>query len=121
MRILIIEATTAEAGLALFKCAGPDIALLDVEMPGIDGLEALRTLHATHESTPVVMMSADRSRGPKRCARVRPLFLRSHLKAPRISQGRSRERCARRDGLVWTIPEYLRGSAVLHHMVGETA
>jgi DNA-binding response OmpR family regulator len=56
----VVWATTAEAGLALFECAAPDIVLLDVEMPGIDGLDVLRKLHATHESTPVVMMSAER-------------------------------------------------------------
>ena len=65
----VVWATTAEAGLALFKCAAPDIVLLDVEMPGIDGLEVLRTLHATHATTPVIMMSADRfARSEAMCA-----------------------------------------------------
>jgi DNA-binding response OmpR family regulator len=53
----VVWATTAEAGL---ECAAPDVVLLDVEMPGIDGLDVLRRLHATHESTPVIMMSAER-------------------------------------------------------------
>lgn len=65
----VMWATTGEAGLALFECAAPDVVLLDVEMPGIDGLEVLRTLRATHETTPVVMMSADRfTRSKVMCA-----------------------------------------------------
>ena len=53
----VVCAATGRAGLALFDRVSPNLVLLDVEMPGIDGLEVLHRLHVAHESTPVVMMS----------------------------------------------------------------
>jgi DNA-binding NtrC family response regulator len=35
----------------------PDLVLLDVETPGIDGPAVLKKLHSMHESLPVVMIS----------------------------------------------------------------
>ncbi len=35
----------------------PDLILLDIWLPGIDGLEALRQLKAKHQKTPVILMS----------------------------------------------------------------
>ena len=52
---------TAEDGrsaLALFEAgAAPDVVLMDVMMPGIDGIETLRRLRARDPRVPVVMLS----------------------------------------------------------------
>jgi DNA-binding response OmpR family regulator len=53
-------ATGGEAALKFVEDAVPDLVILDVMMPGMDGLEVLRRLKAdqrTH-SVPVVMFSA---------------------------------------------------------------
>src|ERR1700730_4496112 len=51
-------AATGQEGLALAEREMPDLVLLDVKMPGMDGLEVLGRLHSMYESLPVVMISA---------------------------------------------------------------
>ena len=55
---MIVGAATGREGLALVERDTPDLVLLDVEMPGMGGLDVLKRLHMTHQSLPVVMMSA---------------------------------------------------------------
>lgn len=52
--------TRANAGdlLATVRHTPPDVILLDYQMPGLDGLSALRQLRQAHERVPVVMMTA---------------------------------------------------------------
>ncbi len=47
----------AREGLRLLKALLPDILLLDVRMPGLNGLEALRQLTESRLSTQVVMLT----------------------------------------------------------------
>jgi two-component system nitrogen regulation response regulator NtrX len=54
----IVGAATGQEGLALVEREAPDLVLLDVKMPGMDGLDVLTRLHSMHESLPVVMISA---------------------------------------------------------------
>jgi excisionase family DNA binding protein len=53
------EAGSAEEGLAVLGEVSPDLVLLDVNMPGVDGWEMLRRLQERHgvESIPVIMYS----------------------------------------------------------------
>jgi two-component system nitrogen regulation response regulator NtrX len=51
------DVETAEEGLVEVETAAPDVVLLDLMLPGMDGLEALRRLTATTPWLPVVMMS----------------------------------------------------------------
>ena len=64
-----IEAETAEKGMALAVELTPDLVVMDIHLPGIDGIEALRQLRATASTraVPVIaftasVMAQDRSR-----------------------------------------------------------
>ncbi len=55
----VAEASDGEAGIAAFIETRPDIVLLDMMMPGIDGLEVCRRLRARPEArtVPIVMIT----------------------------------------------------------------
>src|SRR5437667_4697722 len=50
-------AATGQEGLVLVEREAPDLVLLDVKMPGMDGLEVLDRLRAMNETLPVVVVS----------------------------------------------------------------
>src|ERR1041385_439175 len=52
-----VGAATGQEGLALAEREGPDLVLLDVQMPGMDGLEVLDRLRAMNDALPVVVIS----------------------------------------------------------------
>ena len=53
----VLQAEDAAALHAALRQSAPDLILLDVTMPGEDGLSALRTLRGEHR-TPVIMLTA---------------------------------------------------------------
>jgi two-component system nitrogen regulation response regulator NtrX len=52
-----LTAATGQEGLALADREAPDLVLLDVKMPGMDGLEVLDRLRAANEALPVIVIS----------------------------------------------------------------
>ena len=52
------RAATGQEGLALAEREAFDLVLLDVKMPGMDGLEVLGRLRSMNETLPIVMISA---------------------------------------------------------------
>jgi two-component system, chemotaxis family, protein-glutamate methylesterase/glutaminase len=62
---ITVVGTAANGRIALDKLPQlrPDIIILDVEMPIMDGLETLRALRVTHPHLPVVMFSTLTERG----------------------------------------------------------
>jgi two-component system nitrogen regulation response regulator NtrX len=52
-----VGAASGQDGLAAVQKERPDAVLLDIKMPGMDGMEVLRKLHALDESLPVIMIS----------------------------------------------------------------
>jgi two-component system, NtrC family, nitrogen regulation response regulator NtrX len=52
-----IGAATGQEGLALAEREAPDLVLLDVKMPGMDGLEVLERLRSLNDALPVVVVS----------------------------------------------------------------
>ncbi len=53
----VVEAASGEEALARLRKQGVDCVLLDIWMPGIDGLETLDRIRRMDESLPVIMMS----------------------------------------------------------------
>src|SRR5579859_4314147 len=56
-------ASDGETGLQAIDCLHPDLVLLDVEMPVMDGLVTLRKLRAGGNRCPVIMCSSLTQRG----------------------------------------------------------
>jgi CheY-like chemotaxis protein len=56
----VLTAMGGEAGLAHARDGHPDVVILDVMMPGIDGLEVARRLRADRDTReiPIIMLSA---------------------------------------------------------------
>ena len=54
----VFTAPSGEDGLKLFREEEPDLVLLDIVLPGIDGVEVLRQIKQTHPTAIVIMMSA---------------------------------------------------------------
>jgi two-component system, cell cycle response regulator DivK len=66
----VARAATAEQGLALAEHGPPDLVLMDIALPGIDGLAATRILKsraATH-TVPVVALTAQAMRADAEAA-----------------------------------------------------
>ena len=52
-----VGAASGQEGLDVVRRERPDIVLLDIKMPGMDGMEVLRKLRAVDEGLPIVMIS----------------------------------------------------------------
>jgi len=55
-----LEAGTAEAGIELAAAKHPDLVLMDIRLPGMNGIEALRVLRADPKTAgiPVIAVTA---------------------------------------------------------------
>ena len=54
----VVEAPDGDHALALYSQERPDLVLLDIRMPGKDGLETLRELRAIDPQAAVIMVTA---------------------------------------------------------------
>lgn len=99
--------TTGEEGLDSLGAGLPDLAVLDWMLPGIDGIDVLRTIKREHPSVPVIMLTAriseqDRVRGLDAGADdyvVKPFSLRE-LAARIRARLRSTQRVGEREGWI---------------------
>lgn len=56
----VVTATDAESGVALARSGQPDLVLMDIQLPGMDGLEATALLKAEQSTRgiPVIALTA---------------------------------------------------------------
>ena len=62
-----LEATTAEEGIDLAAAHRPSLVLMDIQLPGVDGIEALARLRADQRTAdiPVLAVTAQAMRGDR--------------------------------------------------------
>ena len=63
--VVMTEAESAEAGLSLIDANDYDVILMDLRMPGMDGLAAIRRVRARTDAKarlPIVVVTADNGR-----------------------------------------------------------
>src|ERR671933_1625247 len=106
VRRLVAGALNEDPGLEVVGCAPegrtalerlprllPDVVLLDLEMPGMDGLETLQALRRAHPRLPVLMFSRHTQRGVE--ATVRALTLGADDYVPKPGDGLEVQDCVR--------------------------
>lgn len=54
----VISALNGESGLEKFSQESPDIVILDIKMPGMNGVEVLRQMKMINPDVPVILSSA---------------------------------------------------------------
>ncbi|MDH3348129.1 MAG: response regulator [Desulfobulbaceae bacterium] len=54
----VISAYNGEEALKKFKADPPDLVVLDINMPGINGIQVLREMKEMHPDLPIILSSA---------------------------------------------------------------
>ena len=54
----VLSALNGEEGLEIFQAEKPDIVILDIHMPGMNGIEVLRQMKQQRSDIPVILSSA---------------------------------------------------------------
>ena len=54
----VLSAVNGKEGLQKFQDEAPDIVILDIHMPGMNGIEVLRQMKMIRPETPVILSSA---------------------------------------------------------------
>jgi len=61
----IVEAETGEAALSEIRRRAPDLVMLDLGLPGIDGLEVIRRLRGDGSAVPIIVLTSRSDEGGK--------------------------------------------------------
>jgi DNA-binding response OmpR family regulator len=59
--ILVEAVADGAAALDAVRRATPTLVLLDIEMPGVDGISVFRSIRETHPRVPVIMLTGNES------------------------------------------------------------
>lgn len=90
----VVEAKDGDEGLACFHRAHPDLVVLDIYMPGRDGLETILLLRKSDPAVKILAISGDVIEGYDACQSVKAFGAQDALVKP-FSAERFRERVER--------------------------
>ncbi len=79
---VVLSATDAELGLSLARDEAPDLILMDIQLPGMDGLEAIAELKRDEvtRAIPVIALTALAMKGDE--ARIRAAGCDAYIAKP---------------------------------------
>jgi two-component system nitrate/nitrite response regulator NarL len=64
----VTACSSAKDGIVMARSCDPDVVMIDLRMPGIDGVQALQTIKAENEKLPVLILTtSDDARDLKEC------------------------------------------------------
>jgi len=55
---VVEEAESGERAIELCKCLAPDVVVMDIKLPGMDGIDAIKTILALNNRIKALVMSA---------------------------------------------------------------
>lgn len=90
-----VEAKNGREAILLFKLLKPSVVLLDITMPEVDGLEALKEIKALNQDAKVIMCSAMATDANRKEALMlgagdfvrKPFFEDLHVKVANLQAG----------------------------------
>jgi two-component system chemotaxis response regulator CheB len=108
-----VVGTAANGRIAMAKMTmlQPDLVLLDVEMPEMNGMETLAALRLSHPCVPVIMLSRFTRRGTPTTLEALALGARDYIAIPEQSDCRDGALQALREALVGKIDTHRLGSS----------
>jgi CheY-like chemotaxis protein len=78
----LLTAPTAEIGLELVRARKPDVVIMDINLPGISGIEAARRLRAWPETQQIPVIALSAAAMMRDAGRIQEAGFHRHLTKP---------------------------------------